>query len=358
MTIAWLYDGQTARRRQVALSVRGWFLQMIHADDTTEAVPPDKLTFIEERGGERIYGHAGRPGWRLGLMADPPPDLADILPAAARYGRWIDRIGIGPAVATGILVSAAVLIGVRALPQLLAPMIPDRWMQRYGEALVGDFGGKYCNGPGGQDALNRLAQRLSPKAGSLNIRVVNIPIVNAATLPGGNIVVFRKLLSESESPDEFAGVLAHEIAHVEHQDVTEAMIRELGFGLVLGSLGGDIGGQVQQLSSRSYSRTAETAADTTAIAMLRTAGISPAPTAKFFDRIADKEEQVGRLLISFSYFSTHPVSRGRATRFRLAATRSQPALNREDWDALVDICHNDPAQQGRVHDRNNRIAGR
>ena len=358
MTSAWLYDGQTAKRQQVTLSVRGGFLQMVHADDTTEAVPPDKLTFIEERGGECIYGHAGRPGWRLGLTADPPPDLADILPAAARYGRWIDRIGIGPAVAAGIVVSAAVLLGVRALPQLLAPMIPESWMQRYGEALVGDFGGKYCNGPGGQAALDRLASRLSPKARSLNIRVVNISVVNAATLPGGNIVVFRELLSESDGPDEFAGVLAHEIAHVEHQDVTEAMIRELGFGLVLGSLGGDVGGQVHQLASLSYSRTAETAADTTAIAMLRTAGISPAPTAKFFDRIAKQEGAFGAAVTPLTYFSTHPVSRDRAARFRQAGTRSPPALTRDEWDALVDICHNDPAQQGRAHDRKSRIAGR
>lgn len=358
MTIAWLYDGQTARRQQVTLSVRGGFLQMVHADDTTEAVLPDKLTFIEERGGERIYGHAGRPGWRLGLMAGPPPDLADFLPAAARYGRWIDRIGIGPAVATGILVSAAVLIGVRALPQLLAPMIPDSWMQRYGEALVGDFGGKYCNGPGGQAALNRLARRLSPNAKRLNIRVVNISLLNAATLPGGNIVVFRELLSESGSPDEFAGVLAHEIAHVENRDLAEAMIRELGFGLVLGAVGGDFGGQVHQFSSLSYSRTAEAAADTTAIVLLKKAGISPAPTAEFFDRLAKREDQLSVITRPLAYFSSHPVSKVRATRFRLAGTQSPPALSRDEWDALVGICHNDPEQQERGHDRKSRFTGR
>ncbi len=358
MTSAWLYDGETARRQAVTVSKGGPFLQVVHDEERVEVVPADRLTFIQARSGELIYGHSERPGWRLGLAAPPPADIAALLPAETRYGRWIDRVGIGPAVAIGLVASAAVLLGVRALPHLLAPMIPDSWMHRYGDALVGDFGGKYCNGPGGQAALDQLARRLAPDAKGFNIRVVNIPIVNAATLPGGNIVVFKELLSESGGPDEFAGVLAHELAHVEHRDVTEAMVRETGFGLVLGSVGGNVGGQVHQMTSLSYSRAAETAADRTAIDMMRRAGISPAPTAKFFDRMAKEEGRLGASLGPLTYFSTHPVSTERAALFRKAGTGSEPALDRDSWDALVDICHNDPAQKGRAYDRRFNIAGR
>ena len=35
---------------------------------------------------------------------------------------------------------------------------------------------------------------------------------NAITLPGGYIFVFKGLLDKAETPDELAGVIAHEVA--------------------------------------------------------------------------------------------------------------------------------------------------
>jgi Zn-dependent protease with chaperone function len=321
----------------VTLAADGDALLLARDDGAIDRVPAHELRFVERRAAETVYGRAGRAGWRL-IVADAALDVAALLPDEVRYGRWIDRVGLWKAAAAGIVASAAILLTIRELPHWIAPLIPDSWMDSYGEALVGDFGGKFCAGPGGQAAIDKLVRRIAPEA-RVKVRVVDIGIVNAAALPGGNIVIFEELLQKAESPEEFAGVLAHEIAHVQNRDVTEAMVRELGFGLVFGMIGGDAGGQVQKLAALSYSRDAERRADAGAIAALRKAGISPAPTAKFFDRLAKAETKLP-LGAGLAYLSTHPVSAERAAEFRNAALpgKQAPILTRDEWDALADIC--------------------
>jgi len=342
----WLYDGVSAIRQEVALALVDGRPVLRFSDGRTE--PLDGLTAADVDRDSLVYRRAGRDGWQLTLPRPLPDALKAALPRDAVYGRWIDRIGLGPAVAAGLAVSLIVLAGGAYLPQLLAPLVPRAWERNYGNALVGDFGGKYCAGPGGQQALNALAARLRPGARDFDVRVVDIPIVNAAALPGGHIVIFRELLAEADGPDEVAGVLGHEIAHVEHRDVTEAMIRELGFGLVIASLGGTTGGNANAMLATRYGRDAESDADRAAIATLAAAGISPRPTAGFFARLAKQEKKLGRLGDALGYISTHPTSAGRQARFHNAArprASYAPALSEEQWNALVDICHNDPKRR-------------
>ena len=50
---------------------------------------------------------------------------------------------------------------------------------------------------------------------------LDVPIFNAAALPGGYIVVFTPAITETDT-DALAGVLAHDDAHIRRQQVTEA----------------------------------------------------------------------------------------------------------------------------------------
>lgn len=347
MTAAWLYDGVDARRKRGDVVVTGAQVLVALDGGAGDRVDPALLMFVEDRGDAFVYGRRDRDGWRLGVSKPVDPALAALLPRPARYGTWIDRVGLVRASLIGGAISAVIVFAVYRLPHWLAPYVPDSVMTAYGDALVGDFGGKFCAGPGGQEALDSLTRRLAPNAKGLNVRVVNLPIVNAAALPGGNIVIFEELLSQASSAEEFAGVLGHEIAHVENRDVAEAMVRELGLGLVVSTLGGDVGGNAHLLLSMRYGREAEARADAASIAAMRRAGISPAPTAKFFDRLARDEAAIGADSDVFVYLSTHPDTRERAVAFRKAAEggRFTPALARVQWDALVDICHNDPKQR-------------
>lgn len=341
---AWLYDGETAVRHEVEVDRDGADLVIRFADGGIAPVPADRLTFVERRRDSVTYGRGDMPGWRLILSGELPAELAAILPPEQKYGRWVDRIGLVPAILIGLLVSAAVLFAGSRIPEWAAPHVPRQWEERFGDALVGDFGGRFCNGKGGQAALDKLAARLSPDSRSLNIRVVDIGIVNAAALPGGNIVIFEELLAESDGPDEVAGILAHEIAHIERRHVTEAMIREFGLGLLISAFGGTTGANVDALLAAGYSRASEREADADAAAKLARAGISPLPTAAFFQRLAEQESRLGAVGQGLSYVSTHPMSAERQKRFRDSAARGRayrPALSRDEWEALFNICFND-----------------
>jgi Zn-dependent protease with chaperone function len=336
----WLYDGRSAVRRGATLLPGDGGIRLVSAAGEEVFVSTGLLDHVESRPGHEVYGHRELPGWRLGVPVPVPSTLQSLLPGRRNYGGLIDRVGLVPALLAGALVSAAIIYAGTRAPDLLAPHVPASWEKRYADALIGDLDGRVCSTPAGQAALDKLTDRLTPRR-DIKVRVADLRMVNAVALPGGNIVIFRDLLTEAESPDEAAGVLAHEIAHVENRDVTRAMIRHYGLGMLLVGFGGTTGGNFESLLGASYSRGAETEADTDAIASLQRAGISPAPTARFFDRLGRLEMKLGKLDETFNYISTHPQSAGRRERFLASAEKGRtyrPSLGRDEWEALQDIC--------------------
>jgi hypothetical protein len=345
----WLYDGKTAVRRPIGLSPdrHGW---LITFTDTGErlTIDPASLEHVESRSDAEIYGRIGFPGWRLGLDHPVDAPLLAALPRRKVYGRWIDRLGLWRALLIGGAVSAIFLYGVHRLPDILAPVVPFSWEKRFGDALVGDLGGSVCTREEGQKALDTLNRRLATNPGKYQLRVIDAGLVNAAALPGGHIVLFRGLLDEAEGPDEIAGILGHEIAHVENRDVTRALIRQYGFSLLIASVGGTTGGNIDALLSAGHSREAESRADGDAIAALRRARVSPLATARFFEKLGKEEERLGPLTPALGYLSTHPLSADRKRRFAAAALdqdNARPSLTREEWRALKAICHTPEKQQ-------------
>lgn len=69
-----------------------------------------------------------------------------------------------------------------------------------------------------QRYVNLVGRHLATQAErhDLNWRfvVVNSPAINAMALPGGVVIVTRGLYQQLQTEDELAGVLAHEVAHV------------------------------------------------------------------------------------------------------------------------------------------------
>lgn len=342
MAEGWLYDGRSALRRTVEVRTAAEAL-LLSLGDTGEQVevPVADLVHSDSRRETEIYGHMSIAGWQLGLATPLPDELAALLPARRVYGRWIDRVGLMPALLIGAILSASILLVGQFFPAWVAPFVPRSWERNFGDALVGDFGQRFCTGPGGQQALDKLTARLTPDAERLRVRVVNVPMVNAAALPGGNLVIFDRLLKQAEGPDELAGVLAHEIAHDENRHVTQNMIREFGLSLLLASVGGTTGGNVEALMSARYSRTAEEQADEDAIESLDRAGISPGPTAAFFERMARAERELRFVSEPLSYLSSHPLSDNRQRKFEAAVRPHktyEPSLTPAEWNALVHIC--------------------
>lgn len=350
MSEGWHYDGLSAVRRSAQVSVQSGTLRIDVDGGQSLDCSPDVLLHMESRADAEIFGRSDISGWRLGIEQPIDAELQALLPAKRSYGRLIDRIGLPKALFVGALASAAILFIGYSAPAWLAPLVPLSFEKKIGNTLVGDFGGRYCAGAGGQEALNKLAAKLSPRPDRLNVRVVNIKMVNAAALPGGNIVVFRELIAKADGPDEVAGILGHEIAHVEERHVTEGLIRHLGFGMIVALFGGSTGSNLDTLLAAGYSRAGESEADERALEALARANISPIPTADFFARLAKDESKLGRMSAGLEYISTHPLSRSREKRFRAATVENrqyEPSLTRDEWKALLNICRNDPQPEHR-----------
>jgi Zn-dependent protease with chaperone function len=332
---AWHYDGQSAVRHDVHVALEGSALRFVESGET---VP---LSALRPVGDAKSAGfaHADREGWRLRFPDPLPPDWATALPGQERHGGIIDRFGVLPAL-IGCAVAAAIAVyAVAQSTSLIARLIPERWEAGFGEALTGDFGGKACSGAGGQQALDSLASRLAIDGKPVRVRVIDLGMVNAAALPGRQIVIFKGLLEQARSPDEVAGVLGHEIGHVEHRDPMTALIRDFGLGLLIGSAEG--GRIAQGLLSSRYSRAAERDADIYSIEGMARARISPAATAGFFDRMGKDEAKLGTAAKMMSYMASHPLSTERKARFAASERKDvtyRPALNAEEWKALRAIC--------------------
>ena len=329
------------------MEIRDGALDLSQADGWNERVESSLLKRVDGGGSTLRLGRSDVSGWRLVLPKRAEAEVAHLLGKEERYGRWIDRVGLLPALVVLAVVAVSIVAVGYLAPQWLAPHVPRSWERNVGAAIVGDFGDNRCRSARGQQALEALVERLSPGAAKgpegIKVAALDIPIFNAAALPGGHVVLFKPVFTETENTDEIAGLLAHEIAHVRRRHVTEALIRELGIGALIRLFAGDLGANAQQLVALSYTRENEAEADADAIAMLRRAGISPVPTAELFERLS--KEQGEELGYNAEFLQSHPLSADRAKRFSAAfdpKVAYRPAVSGDEADALFNICWTGP----------------
>lgn len=234
----------------------------------------------------------------------------------------------------------------------IAQMLPQTWRERLGDATRGSMteGRKECIDQKGAAALELLTNRLSRSvkiSQPYRVRVYDWSLMNAFAVPGSQIVLTKELIQRAESPDEVAGVLAHEMGHGLELHPETGIIRAIGLGaaveLMLGGSGGgtalaNIGLMLAQLG---YTRKAEREADMHALELLKAAGISPRGLGAFFKRVSAEEKDGGesRFKGPMSLLRTHPPVKDREKMVReqpdYAAT---PALDAQSWQDLRNIC--------------------
>lgn len=337
-----LYDGVSGHPHDVSVELAGAGLRLSQPDGWSDEVEAADLKQVDAQADSLRLGRRDNPGWRLVLPVSAAPEVRALIGREDRYGRWIDRIGLIPAlIVCGVITAAVVGFGYVA-PHWIAPHVPMSWERNVGGAIVGDFGTLRCRDPNGQRALEALVERVSPGAtkgpDAIKVAALDVSIFNAAALPGGYIVVFKPAITET-NPDALAGVLAHEVAHVHRRHVAEAMIREFGIGSLVRMIGGNIGANAEQIVSLSYTRQNEAQADADSIQMLKHAGISPQPTAALFAHLAKGTDQ--DFASKAVFLQSHPLSTGRAQRFAASFdphVHYSPALSPAEWAALTHIC--------------------
>ncbi len=200
-----------------------------------------------------------------------------------------------------------------------------------------------CNAVTANAILQKRADEIATVMESpfdIEITVVDFPVTNAVTLPGGQVIILSKLLKKAKSGDEVIGILAHEIAHAVRRDPLQVSIKQTGTTLLVGLLIGDVfGGTVltgaaSTLLESGYSRDAEAAADALAVTALNRLGWNARPLASFLSRI-DKE--TGSNLIP-SFLSTHPSGEDRQKAIEDMSQGIGRALNSYEWRTVQSMC--------------------
>ena len=355
------FDGERAARREVDVELATGGVRILETAPVGRELafwPYGALRPVDERTGDgpiRIRSDTGRGR----LVIESPALVAALSARAPRLGaRAPGEVRLGLRWGGLFVLSIAVLLatlwyGLPRFAEEAARFVPRQWETDFGKSLVEpvlrafarlDDTGEvaFCTAPGGVESLAELTRRLAPAESPYRfvVRVVNLEMVNAFALPGGQILIAEGLLRAAESPDEVAGVLAHEMGHVLHRHSTAAIIEGLGLAFLFGALLGDVGtgaitGAGEVLVGLSFRREAEAEADDRALALLERAGMSSRGLTDFFERM-QRTSRDGPAVLRF--LSTHPPNEVRRRTFERGATARPPSLDKAAWTSLKAIC--------------------
>jgi len=343
------YDGRSAIAHTVTLKVASYGVDIVAENR--------KLLARWPRRGLTLGGSFIEDG-SLSLISEKAPDarvivadrtaaraLAQLLPDAVGRKRQENRSTV---LRYGAITLALVGLGVVLvdhLPELVAPLIPFETKRAVGTEVAETLfpNARQCIAPGGVEPLSALAERLRLAAGiddPLQVRIVDDEMVNAFAAPGGMVVLTSGLIDNAKDADQVAGVLAHEIGHVQHDHATIGVLRSMGISAMLQLM--TAGSGVETLASAggtlawlSYSRAAEEEADAAGVAMLEQVGMNADGLGRFFRQLEQEEDGLAGFIPS--WLSTHPSTDARreATERPVAGS---PALSDEEWRELQGVC--------------------
>jgi hypothetical protein len=356
------FDGQSAGRRAVEVSLDlGAGALLIAEPDGTEIDrwPAGQLRVQRDAAGHAtvFYRDGGDNAARIAIEGAAgrafEPHLPRLRAPARTPGQWRKALRwSGGAIAAMALIYAVLIPALagqlaRAIPAERAAAIGDAALAQIAWLLGGESEDIACSSPAGDAALDKMAGRLIDAGAALpyplTLRVFDHEMVNAFAAPGGHVVILRGLIETADSPEEVAGILAHELGHVAHRDALRGTLRTVGTAGILGLVLGDVTGGAAMVAvaetiiNASYTRKAEARADDYAIATLQTAGLPPAALAGFFERMHAEHGDLPEFL---RLIETHPGLADRAAAARDAdwGGAFEPVLSAAEWRALRAIC--------------------
>ncbi len=250
------------------------------------------------------------------------------------------------------IMTALYIWGIPALAAIVAPGVPVAWEERLGQSVVENMVSKEsrCVDPSRMDVINEILKTMTaplPKSPyTIHVIVADDPMVNAFAAPGGYIVILRGLIERSQSAEELAGVLAHELQHIFQHDVTRMLIQQVSTGLLLVAFTGDASGisaygfeAARILGTLQYNRVIEEEADAAGMRMLLDARINPKGMISFFQGLGVSDIGTPSVL---KYLSTHPNTTDRILRLKMLALRAKTKpiklLKDYDWNDMKKIC--------------------
>ena len=359
------FDGLVSTRRPVTVELKSDGISIrdpVERDQLARWPYGEVEELAAPEGVLRIARAGARPLARLEVRDAELAAAIDELSVPVDRSGATERRGrnkvIGWSIAAVVSLVLGAVFGVPVLADHIAPLIPLRAERVIGDAVdvqiramldTKKAGSAFECGVGdgeaqGRAALEKLMRKLE-SAANLPIPLTAVAVrkedTNAITLPGGRIYIYQGIIDKSETPDELAGVIAHEMGHVAHRDGTRSIIQAAGLSFMFGMLLGDfVGGGAVVLGARtllqsSYSRDVEAAADRFGVELMGRIGGDQRALGVVLRRIAGDNHPGFKLLLD------HPDTEKRVAAINAVATAStatNPLLEAPEWAALKRIC--------------------
>ena len=357
------FDGVTSARHDVTVTLGASALQINGSEGQMLAEwPYAELESIPSPQGLLRVGRIDNPVLARLDVRDPKlataiDDLSVPIDRSGRTERRGRRKVVFWSLAATVSLLLVAIFGVPEIASRLTPLVPYAAEIRLGTAVDAQVrsmldksraGARFVCGSGeaeqaGRAAFDKMFAKLEQAAGQpipLRVLVVRSEDANAVTLPGGIIYVFHGLIDKAESPDEVAGVIAHELGHVAHRDGTRTVLQQGAMSLLFGLLLGDFvgGGAViiagKAILETSYSRGVEAAADDYAVDLMKALGADPRALGTILTRVAGSSHSSLKLLLD------HPETKERvdAINARAGTGAIKAVLAPSEWTDMKRIC--------------------
>jgi Zn-dependent protease with chaperone function len=223
-----------------------------------------------------------------------------------------------------VMLSGWLLVGM--MVRSLVAKVPPELEQQLGQDCIKELKRRltFVEDPKLKAQLDHAVAPLLPalpkSAPPIKFFIVEFPLPNACALPGGYVIVTTDLLALVDRPEEIAGVVAHELAHITQKHGLRRIISSAGPYLVFKMFAGNgsgllsvLGQGSQLLVSQSFSQEYELEADSVGWDYLVAARIDPRGMTDMLRKLAGVEESL-ELRPTIQAFSTHPATEKRIQR--------------------------------------------
>ncbi len=188
--------------------------------------------------------------------------------------------------------------------------VTDEQEMQYGETyhqqMAKDF--KIIDNDPRHTRVKRIFEKLLPyrerKAISFQIHLLDTDAVNAFAIAGGHLYVTTALLDFVQSEDELAGIIGHEIAHVDRKHLIRQLQKIVVGNRVLGGLG-ELAASIQTIITAPFGQVDEYESDKFGANYAKKAGYNPRKMKDFFARLKQNE---GQYDWAQKLMRTHPYS--------------------------------------------------
>jgi Zn-dependent protease with chaperone function len=215
------------------------------------------------------------------------------------------------AVFFGVLIAAYFWL-VPFLAERLAKKVPASYEEKLGNGLYDALKTGFTIDEAKTAYINEFFKELKISTDyNIRITVVKEDVANAFAVPGGNIVVYDKILADMNNYEDLAALLSHEFTHINEKHTTRSLFRQLGSAIFLSVILGDVGSvanilirNADNLKGLNYSRILEKEADRNGLKILSERKIDCNGFVRLFELLKKEIHQTGGQ--PAEWISSHP----------------------------------------------------